>query len=86
MTHYMHCYILNIEALGFMVSEDFFKVTPHYTVKGQGWHDLCRGIRTITTYCHIFFTLKFKGSELCYFISDLLWIVFAKYTGINQDI
>ena len=28
------CYILNIEAVGFMVSEKgFFKVIPHYTVR-----------------------------------------------------
>ena len=29
----MHCYILNIKANGFMVSEYFFKVFPHYIRK-----------------------------------------------------
>ena len=31
----------------------------------------------------VFLTLKFKGSDLANFISDLLSIVFGKYTGIN---
>ena len=31
----------------------------------------------------VILTLKFKGSDLANFISDLLSIVFGKYTGIN---
>ena len=52
MNHYMHCCILNKEALVFMVSEDFFKVILHYTVKG---HDLCKGTPNIAMYCRIFY-------------------------------
>ena len=50
----MHCNIINIKAIGFMVSEDFLKSFPIITYKdandrpsghgqvgpqGQGWHD-----------------------------------------------
>ena len=29
----MHCYIINIKAIGFMVSEDFLKIFPIITYK-----------------------------------------------------
>ena len=56
----MYCYILNIKAIGFMVSEDFLKSFPHYKEaydrpsghgqvdpQGHNWHDLCKGPQDI---------------------------------------
>ena len=47
----MHCYILNIEAVGLMVLEKIFLVFPQYKsmehrvwpirTPGYGWQDLC---------------------------------------------
>ena len=57
-----------LEDVGFMVSEDFFKAIPHYTVilrelmisgcgqfgpQGHGWHNLCRGPPNIAIYFSI---------------------------------
>ena len=59
----MHCYILNIKVIGFMVPEDLLKAFPHYKEandrpsghgqvgpKGYSWHDLCRGQQAIAIY------------------------------------
>ena len=57
------CYILNMKAMGLMISEKIFLCFSHYISmgandlghgqfgpKGLDWQDLCRGILNITTY------------------------------------
>ena len=60
----MHCYILNIKAIGFMVSEDFFNVFPI--------------IRKLMTDPHSMAKLDPKGTVGTIYAGDHMLLLYTK--------